>query len=694
MAEDPTSNQFFRLSASGYAFVGLLDGSRTVSEAREIAVGRLGDAAPTEAEALRLLGMLHQSDLLAGEVPHDASSVFERRRRRRGREFRGRVASFLFVKIPLADPDGLLERWSALVSLVYTRAGFVVWTALIAAGLAALVSAWPEFRNQTAGVLAPGNVVLLGVVFVVIKLIHELGHGFANKAMARAERAPGASSRTSAGEVHELGLMLLVLLPVPYVDATSSWALRSRWRRALVAAAGMHAELAVAAVAAIVFANTDAGTTAHSLAYNAVFLAGVTTILFNANPLLRYDGYYILADVSDTPNLATRSREQLLDLMKRRLLGVKTPDRYADSFERPWLLAYAVAAAVYRVFIAVVIVWFVSGQFFVLGVLLAAGAAGLLIGKPVASAVHYLATSRELDRGRGRAVAVSVGLSVLAVSAVLAVPIPRAAAIPGVVSPATEEAIAAAVGGRIVSYAASGSVVERGDVLVLLDDPAIAAQVRTLGARLERERVLEGSALREGDEAAAAAYRERAAALLAALDEAERDAAALTVRAPMSGVWLTELDDDRLGGAVARGDGLGRVIDTAAVIEAVAAQTVGASLGGNAVGEVEIAAASRPGVRVRGVSLDVAAAASRVLPSPSLAYEAGGPIRAARGGGEDDGEVRAAEAFFAVRVGLEESDALVLGERVWVRIGLPGETVAERVTRLVRQALQRRNVLR
>ena len=151
---------------------------------------------------------------------------------------------------------------------------------------------------------------------LVIKFIHEMGHAF--------------STRRFGGEVHEVGIMLLVFSPVPYVDVTSAWAQRSRARRMWVGAAGMYVELFIAAIMTVVWAQTGAGLV-NSLAYNVMFVASVSTLIFNLNPLLRFDGYYILSDLMDAPNLHMRSRAQLTNWSEKWLFGVESPPQPAAT---------------------------------------------------------------------------------------------------------------------------------------------------------------------------------------------------------------------------------------------------------------------------------------------------------------------------------------------------------------------------
>ena len=150
--------------------------------------------------------------------------------------------------------------------------------------------------NDAVMGLRPTGGVLLWLCFPVVKFLHELGHAMVTKA--------------GGGEVHEMGLMLLVMMPVPYVDASAANVLRSRWQRAVIGAAGMLTELFIAALAFYAWMLLEPGLL-RAVCFNVMLVAGVSTLIFNGNPLLRYDAYYILADLIELPNLAAQSAEQL-----------------------------------------------------------------------------------------------------------------------------------------------------------------------------------------------------------------------------------------------------------------------------------------------------------------------------------------------------------------------------------------------
>src|SRR6185436_472633 len=269
---------------------------------------------------------------------------------------------------------------------------------------------WDAVKQQSQGVLAPGNLPLLYLGMIIIKTVHEFGHAY--------------FCRKFGGEVHVMGVLLMIFTPVPYVDATSSWSFRSRGKRMLVGAAGMIVELFFAAILTFVWAKTGQGTL-HSLAYNMMFIASVTTVVFNANPLLRFDGYYILSDLLEIPNLSQRANQQLRHLAERWLFGVRKSTSPAQTRrEKGWLTVFGLTSGVYRVIVFGGILLVVADHFFLIGILMAAVCFVAWITVPIGRFVHYLASSPKLERVRFRAVAVSIALAVLIVGVLQFVALP------------------------------------------------------------------------------------------------------------------------------------------------------------------------------------------------------------------------------------------------------------------------------
>src|ERR1051326_4720145 len=311
VVHDPASNQFYRLSPVAHELVGVLDGNRAVEGAWNISLATHGDGAPTQGEVLELLGQMYNSNLLAIDTTPETEQLLSRGKERTKRRIASQALGIMFSRLRLFNPDRYWSWLEPLMRPILNKWGFFAWLAWVIWGMVAVLPYWEDLKNGFQDAVAPSQWLSVFAAFVVIKAIHETGHGVICKRFG--------------GQVPEFGAMLLVLLPSPYVDASATWAFPNKWQRMAVGAGGMIFELAVAAVAAHVWVGTLHGGSllAHKLAFNAMFTASVTTILFNANPLMRFDGYYILSDWLEVPNLMQRSMRMLQHLAQRYIFGLE-----------------------------------------------------------------------------------------------------------------------------------------------------------------------------------------------------------------------------------------------------------------------------------------------------------------------------------------------------------------------------------
>ncbi len=690
---DPVNNQHFRLSEPAYYFVGLLDGRRTIGEAWDLANERLEDAAPTQGEVIQTLGQLYASNLLVAELPPDAEGMFARYRKRVNREVRGYLTNLLFIRIPLFDPDRFLDRWHGLFGWLFGPIGIALWAVLLATAGYFLVGRIDEFWQAGKSLISQQylmqveNVLLLYLCFAGIKAVHEFGHGFACKRFGQ--------QNGSGGEVHTIGIMFLVFMPVPYVDASSSWAFRSKWHRAFVGAAGMYVELAAASIAAIVWAHTSAGSLVHEIAFNLTFIAGVSTILFNGNPLLRYDGYYILSDLLEIPNLYQRSKEYLYYLVKKFAFGVRRPRNPAHGTgERVWLPVYGVASFIYRVFILTAILLFVANAFFTLGLVLAIAAIITWVFVPLGKFVHYLAVNPELMRVRSRATGVVLGFIALLVVALGLIPFPQHGRTEGLIEPTRFAIVYMNEDGFVERVLPTGAEVEPdGAPLVHAENEPLRYERQSLAAMRNQIEARLRKARRE-DVALAQALQEQVDALDQQIARIDERLANLDVRAPFAGEWVGDELDRVRGAYLRRGEPLGAVVDTREmIVRATADQYLGPRIAPEVgVGAtVEMRVKGRPDLEVRGRIVRIHEAASRKLPSPALSFAAGGSV--AVDPQAEGGDV-AAEPVFELR--LEpllpdgEPSPLRGGQRVIVRMDFPPEPLALQWWRSIRQLVQQR----
>lgn len=690
---DPSSDKFFRVDEVGYHFLMLLHGQRTVDEAWQIAADRFGDEAPTQGEAVQLLGQLYTNNLLEAQLPPDSQGMFDRYRKRRQREVGSYMMNLLFARIPLFDPDRILEKWEPVFGFLFGPVGWFLWLGIMAFGVISVIGQTDKLADQAGSILAADNLPLLYVAMVITKLLHEFGHGFACKRFGRLTH--------SGGEVHVLGVMLIALMPLPYVDASSSWAFGNKWQRAFVGAAGMYVELAVAAIAAIIWSRTGDGTVVHSLCHNIIFIAGVSTLLFNANPLIKFDGYYILSDLIEMPNLAQRSRDYVYYLVKRYAYGVRRPNNPSHSLgELPLLVGYYIASGIYRIFISITILLFVANQLFFIGMLLAISGlvAWLLI--PMVQLTKYLAANDQLLRTRGRAVVVTATAIGAIVASVGLIPVTEHGRAQGVVEPRTRSIVHASTDGRVHAALQSGRQIKQGEVLVSMQNIELRLERDRLAAQLELHKLEMDKALAD-DQVHWRVGQKRWQTVVGQLQDLDRRIAELDVIAPHHGTWTPTAILGRRGLYALPGEELGMLATLDDLRLRVAAdQFLGPRLLDRHADELAHAGAWSATVRVKGrPDLEFQAQVQRVLPagrtqlpSPALGLLAGGTIRQDMQSQQPD---MAAEPYFQVDL-VEPGEAgkawptLLAGQRVVVRFALGKSPLGVQWYRTIRQVVQDR----
>ena len=671
--QDHQTGQFHRISPAANLMICLMDGQRTVNEIWELVCRRLSDDPPTQDEAIQLLAQLSLADVLSGDVPPDFAEIAERSRQQSRRNLMAKLKNPLALRMPLFDPDAFLNRTMYLFRPLFTVYGFLAWLALVVTG-AVLVAV--NLSGVTGGtvaqILTAQNLGLIALIYPVVKLIHELGHAYATKAWG--------------GEVHEFGFMFLVLIPLPYVDASASTAFREKRRRAVVGGAGVMVELALAALAAIVWVHVEDGLV-RAAAFNVMLIASVSTLLFNGNPLLRFDGYYVLADLLEIPNLGSRSNKYFFYLVQRYLFGVDGLDSPATHpSERKWLIVYAVLAAIYRMFIVLVIAGFIATHLFFVGVLLAIWAVFSSIVMPVLKGIVFLFSNARLRGRRRHAVTVSAAI-VAAIWAVLfMVPMPYATLAEGVVYAPPDTVVRAGAEGLVEAIVTSpGSTVEPGRVLVTLSDPSLDARAEVLEAQLA-ELQLRLAAVMISDRTQTDVLEEQIRYLKDRISSFAEQRRGLSVAAPAAGRFVANDATDLVGRFVRQGDVLGHVVTPASPIVRVAIPQDSIDLVRQRTRSLEVRFAGeldeiRPAVMLREVP-----AAQRELPSMALSTKGGGKIALDPASGDNV----ALEGWFLADVQiLDDIPAKRLGGRAYVRFDHGTEPVAWRLARGLRQLFLR-----
>ncbi|MCW8901497.1 MAG: peptidase M50 [Gammaproteobacteria bacterium] len=418
--QDPSGGRYHRLTPAAHNLLQKMNGKTTVQKLWDDTCQLNEDELPTQDEIVELLMQLHSNDLLSTDVTPDAAELFQRFRKRRSQKWKQALMNPMGLKIPLLDPDIFLTKCLRYFSWLFDKRGAILWFALVMPALFLAGQHWNELTaNLSDQVLAAENLLLLMIVYAIIKATHEVGHGLATKVWG--------------GTVHEMGIMLLVFAPIPYVDASSASSFQSKHQRAIVAAAGILVEVALAAIAMYVWLLVEPGLI-RAIAFDVMFVAGISTVLINGNPLLRFDGYYIFTDLIEMPNMAQRGQRYLTYLSDRYLFGAKeteSPDE--TTIEKRWLFFYTIASWLYRFVLMITIAMFVAGQFFIFGVLLALWSIGMFLGKPLWKSIKHLKESPTLQRNRPRAIRTSIALLALVIICISLVPMPLRTTAEGVI---------------------------------------------------------------------------------------------------------------------------------------------------------------------------------------------------------------------------------------------------------------------
>ena len=471
MVQDHSTGQFFRFSPEAYVVVGLMEGESTVAEIWNKACEILADNMPTQDEVIFLISRLYQANVLTTDISGDSREWLERFQDKKRRKIIQAIKSPLSIRIPLLDPEKYIGKTQWLANAIFSWPSLFVWLTVIISAMFLLNFHWSNLTSNMADrILSLENIFLIGLVYPVVKLIHEFGHAYAVKRWG--------------GEVHEMGILFLVFMPVPYVDASSSTAFRDKRKRMVVAAAGILVELFLASVALIVWANVEQGVV-RSIAYNTMLISGISTVFFNGNPLLRFDAYYVLSDYLEIPNMGGRSNKHIGYLIQRYILGVKEVEKVAHTKgEAYWLFSYSIAAFIYRMFIMFIIVVFVAGKFFFIGVLLAIWAAVAALINPLVKVIYNALKNGALRSAKPKLIGLIVGSIAAVVLLLLVIPMPLSTNAQGVVWASSNVDVRSAANCFTTKlHVSSGAQVTKGQKILTCDDPELLATIGVFEAR-------------------------------------------------------------------------------------------------------------------------------------------------------------------------------------------------------------------
>ena len=527
--KDPVGLTYHRLRADQYQVLRMLDGIRNLESIRDDLIRAFPAICPTLTDTQMLVADLHQKGLAYSVRPGQASARIEQKRKKQRQKLFSTLQNILSLRLPGWDPDQTL---GAMVP--WTRWMYHPVTAAIAAVF--VLCSWLllaiQFRQFQAGLPAfhqffgwP-NLIFLWMTLACSKVIHEFGHGL--------------SCKMFGSECHEMGVMLLVGSPCLYCDVSDSWMLKNKWPRILIGAAGMLIEVVLSAFAIFFWWMTSPGLF-HYLCLNLFFVTTITTVIFNANPLMRLDGYYMMSDFLEIPNLRQKADKLLREWLSHACLGIEPRhDPFMPQSNIGWFIIYAIASKLYSWFVLFGILMFlytvlkpyglqsIGQSFAVFSVV------GIISGM-VMNTYQVLAAPREQPIKKWR-----VAMTVIILGAVIAwlgqYQIPFIQWAPYVIEPRDVRHVYVKVPGELVQLNVKpGDAVEEGQVLAVLADPHLDDKKRELTLQQQVREISLKNSRQLGDRAGIMLADESLRSIKEQLTELEERMSNLTIRAPISG---------------------------------------------------------------------------------------------------------------------------------------------------------------
>lgn len=534
VVKDPVALRYFQLRDEEYSILRSLDGHASLDEVMDGFHKKFAPRRLTENRLTQFLANLHGTGLILSDYPGQAGPLLQRHREEQRRSMRAAASNVLAIRVPGVDPEHFLLRLYPRVSWLFRPWCVAACVVLMLVALLTVLlnpghmaARLPEMR----AFFGPANLGWLMACLATVKILHELGHALA--------------CRHFGCQCHEIGLLFLVFTPCLYCDITDSWTLPDKRQRMTIAAAGIYVELVLASIATLVWWATS-NSLLNALCLNVMFLCSVNTVFLNGNPLLRYDGYYLLSDWLEIPNLWQRSRALLANLAGRFMLG--TPRESAIPEERPLLLAaYGILSTAYRWVVVVLILTFLYRVLrpMELELFAHAVAAMTIVGMFVIPAISLARQSMVpsvKQGGRARRGLLVCGILGL-MAGLFLVPLPCRVRAPALLEASRAEQVYATVPGRLLSACRVGEAVEEGATLATLENDALTWELEQLASEVAVQEVdVKALEARRGSDPTAAAElptaRESLEAIRSQLAAREEEAKHLALKAPKAGIVL------------------------------------------------------------------------------------------------------------------------------------------------------------
>ena len=665
---DQINGRQHRINSSAYQFIGRCDGKLNVQQIWDSLLLEYADHAPTQDEIVELLINLNELELIQNAHTTDIESLFDRRDQRQKQKVKSNLNPFM-IKLPLLDPNNWLKKFDGFAQLAFRPISFFLWLVLISIATLIAGTEWDAIlMHASQHMLSPRYLTLTLICFPIIKALHELGHGLA--------------IRKWGGDVHELGITFLVFIPAPYIDATAANAFQQKTHRMIVSAAGILVETSLAAIALIIWINTQPSLL-REIAFVTMVIGSVSTFLFNGNPLLKFDGYYVFSDFLDIPNLASRSQQFWRMKLKSIFTFVKPDFMEVDKGEKKWLFAYAPMSFIYRIFIAIVITVWLGSKWFLIGLFAAIYMVFSQIIVPIYRWIGELIThakpGKELTSVR-RNLAIIGGFFALFF---FIIPLPFSTVAPAVTWLPEQSQIRPEESGFIKALPINnGDMVEVGDLLAVIENPELNKERERLLRLLEGLRADQFQYLIKNPENAENIHQ-RIQNVENELLRINEQIKHLNIFSQVDGKLVMPKQADLMGSYIKRGENMGYVFQNTQIRIRAAVAEKDAYFVRNMTNNINVWLVEHPEKNYPTEMLIDTPAATRLLPSPALGDKVGGSFVTDV---TDENGTRLLEPVFIFDLKLIDTSIDRVGGRAFVRF-------EHKPTPLAKQLYQKANQL-
>ena len=481
--KDPVNLKYFEFDEHEMSLIHQLDGRRNWDDICTWFNHRFPPLRLTRHALQSFVWRLGQQQLLYWDVPGQGRRLAQRQSHLRRQSWIQRLSQPWVIRLPGINPRPLMGLINSCLGWAFTPAFVGVASVVLLVLFSVFFSQHfliRDLQSDSQAFLTRQNLVLLALVIAVTKVIHELGHA--------------VCAYRHGCDCHEMGILLLAGLPSLYCDVSDAWILPSRAQRIAVSLAGIWLEVLISGAAAVIWMTSVPGIV-HAISFNLMVVCSVGTLLFNANPLIRYDGYYVLMDGAGVSNLGQRSDEALDRFLTSWVLGASDL-RPLDSPEAPrWCILYGAVAGLYRSFLTIGIVWglYVALKPFSLGMavcLLAVFGLTIWCRNMIKTAIvrvrRTLSTGTPLWR-----VLLGFTFVVTVFASCLTIQLPWYVFGQATIQPADQQTLVAAVSGRLIEHKDPGTVVDSGDVVARFGNLDLEREIQQLASelRIQNERL-------------------------------------------------------------------------------------------------------------------------------------------------------------------------------------------------------------